>query len=235
MEFPRNNYLILIYRMANKIKVVEMNTSNPEAVVEQVQETDPTPMQEEIPQPESPKEPVIIPDSVLEEPKAKKPRQPRQPREPKPPKEQKLVREPRAKKVQEPPPSESDSINTEEMIEVIKNHRASKKQPQAEAAPPPPPPPPTAKEDEKATCPHCHKVMSAKSLKYAHAKNCRAQPPAKEEESRADFMLKAIEAEKNKQIAKAVEHPISVLLAAERAMRMGQRRERIQTLLSNAF
>ena len=218
-----------------------MNTSNPEAAQEQGAVPDPTPMQEDIPQPESPKEPVIIPDSVLEEPKAKKPRQPRQPREPKPPKEQKLVREPRGRKAKEPPPSESDSINTEEMIEVIKNHRASKKQPaaqpceaQAEAAPPPPSPP-VAKEEEKATCPHCHKVMSAKSLKYAHAKNCRAQPPKKEEESRADFMLKAIEADKNKQIAKAVEHPISVLLAAERAMRMGQRRDRIQTLLSNAF
>ena len=228
--------------MVKKIKVVEMNTGNPEAAVEQ-QEADPTPMQEDIPQPESPKDVIIpIPQAeVLEEPNAKKPRQPRQPREPKPPKEQKLVREPRQKKVQEPPPSESDSINTEEMIEVNKNHRASKKQPaaqpcgaQAEAAPPPPSPP-VAKEEEKATCPHCHKVMSAKSLKYAHAKNCRAQPPAKDEESRADFMLKAIEADKNKQIAKAVEHPISVLLAAERAMRMGQRRERIESLLSNAF
>ena len=134
--------------MAKKIKVVEMNTSNPEAVVEQVQEADPTPMQEDIPQPESPKEPVIIPDSVLEEPKAKKPRQPRQPREPKPPKEQKLVRapfnegsvspqggKPRVKKVEDPPQSESDSIDTEEMVEVIKNHRAKKKQP----TPPTPP------------------------------------------------------------------------------------------------
>ena len=228
--------------MVKKIKVVEMNTSNPEAVVEE-QGADPTPMQEDIPmqedmpQPEA-IEPVAIPVSALEEPKAKKPRQPRQPREPKPPKEQKLVREPRAKKVQEPPPSESDSIDTEEMVAVIKNHRASKKQPAPEP-PPPPPSPPTAqakpKEEEKATCPHCHKVMSAKSLKYAHAKNCRAQPPAKEDESRADFMLKAIEADKNRQIAEAVQHPISVLLAAERAMRMGQRRQRIESLLSNAF
>ena len=47
--------------MAKKIKVVEMNTSNPEAAVEQ-QEADPTQMPEDIPQPESPKEPVIIPE-----------------------------------------------------------------------------------------------------------------------------------------------------------------------------
>ena len=77
--------------------------------------------------------------------------------------------------------------------------------------------------------------MSVKSLKYTHAKNCRARPPAKEEESRADFMLKAIDADKKKQIAEAVQHPIAVLLAAERAMRMGQRRERIESLLTNAF
>ena len=205
-------------------------------------------MQEDIPQPipqAQPKEPVIIPDSIPqanEEPMAKKPRPPRQPKAPKAPKapkEQKLVREPRAKKVQEPPPSESDSIDTEEMVAVIKNHRASKKQPALEP-PPPPPSPPTAqakpKEEEKATCPHCHKVMSAKSLKYAHAKNCRAQPPAKEDESRADFMRKAIEADKTRQVAEQVAPPsIQDLLVAERVMRIGAKRERIQSLLSGAF
>jgi hypothetical protein len=35
--------------------------------------------------------------------------------------------------------------------------------------------------------------------------------------------------------SKQMEHPISVLMAAERAMRMGQRRQRIESLLSHAF
>ena len=208
--------------MVKKIKVVELNTSNPEATaepnVEQEAAPDPTPMQE----PES-VEPVAIPDSMPEE-KAKKPRQPRKPRAPK---ELKLVREPR-KEV--PPPSESDSIDTEEMVAVIKNHRASKKPSviTKEEPPEPPPPPaaPVAKEEEKATCPDCHKVMSAKSLKYTHFKNCRAKQPSKEEPV---IMVESVES------SKPVQHPISVLMAAERAMRIGQRRQRIESLLSNAF
>jgi hypothetical protein len=113
-----------------------------------------------------------------------------------------------------------------------------KKQPAPEPPqePTPPPPAPSAtKEEEKINCPDCGKVMSAKSLKYAHAKNCRAKLPANQQQPRADFMLKAIEADKKRQIADMEEHPISVLLAAERAVRMGQRRQRIETLLSNAF
>ena len=31
MELPRNNYITIRYRMVKKIKVVELNTSNPEA------------------------------------------------------------------------------------------------------------------------------------------------------------------------------------------------------------
>jgi hypothetical protein len=42
-------------------------------------------------------------------------------------------------------------------------------------------------------------------------------------------MVEAVES------SKPVEHPISVLMAAERAMRMGQRRQRIESLLSHAF
>jgi hypothetical protein len=134
------------------------------------------------------------------------------------------------------------------MIAVIKNHRASKKPPtpdapKAEVAPlppslrgvgtdpslkgaPAPPAPAKEKQEEKATCPDCHKVMSAKSLKYSHANNCKARAPPKQEPVK---MVEAVEP------SKPVEHPISVLMAAERAMRMGQRRQRIESLLSHAF
>ena len=209
--------------MVKKIKVVEMNTSNPEAIEEQEanpQAIDPTPMQEVAQSQEAitqDQEPAIIKE---EEPKAKKPRAPRAPKE----------------KVQAPPPSDSDSIDTEEMIAVIKNHRASKKQPVqavAQAQEPIPavaqaqaPAPAREKQEEKATCPDCHKVMSAKSLKYSHANNCKARAQPKHEPVK---MVEAVES------SKPVEHPISVLMAAERAMRMGQRRQRIESLLSNAF
>ena len=192
MELPRNNYLTIIYRMVKKIKVVELNTSNPEATaepnVEQEAAPDPTPMQE----PES-VEPVAIPDSIPqaitgEEPKAKKPRQPRQPREPRPAREAREPRAPREQKlIREPPPSDSDSIDTEEMVAVIKNHRASKKQPVITKEEPPAALPPPVEQvqakavpqpkEEKATCPDCKKVISVKSLKYIHAKNCRAKAP----------------------------------------------------------
>ena len=121
------------------------------------------------------------------------------------------------------------------MIAVIKNHRASKKQPVQAQEPPPEPPveqaqapqaPTKEKQEEKATCPDCHKVMSAKSLKYSHANNCKARAPPKQEPVK---MVEAVEP------SKPMEHPISVLMAAERAMRMGQRRQRIESLLSNAF
>ena len=88
------------------------------------------------------------------------------------------------------------------------------------------PAPAKEKQEEKATCPDCHKVMSAKSLKYSHANNCKARAPPKQESVK---MVEAVEP------SKPVEHPISVLMAAERAMRMGQRRQRIESLLSNAF
>ena len=130
-------------------------------------------------------------------------------------------------------PSDSDSIDTEEMIAVIKNHRASKKQPvQAQEEPKPAvaqaqaPAPAKEKQEDKATCPDCHKVMSTKSLKYSHANNCKARAPPKQEPVK---MVEAVES------SKPVEHPISVLMAAERAMRMGQRRQRIESLLSHAF
>ena len=219
--------------MVKKIKVVELNTSNPEATaepnVEQEATPDPTPMQE----PES-VEPVAIPDPIPqaitgEEPKAKKPRQPRQPREPRPAREPREPRAPREQKlIREPPPSDSDSIDTEEMVAVIKNHRASKKQPviTKEEPPEPPPPAPVAKEEEKATCPDCNKVMSVKSLKYTHANNCKARAPPKQQPIK---MVESVEP------SQPVQHPLSVLLAAERAMRMGKRRERIESLLSNAF
>ena len=224
--------------MVKKIKVVEMNTSNPEAIEEQEanpQARDPTPTQE-VAQPQESiaqdQEPAIIKE---EERKAKKPRAPRAPKAPK-------------EKVQAPPPSDSDSIDTEEMIAVIKNHRASKKQPAPakeedvkwvahpsglKLIPEPPvaqaqaPAAPTKeKQEEKATCPDCRKVMSAKSLKYSHANNCKARAPPKQEPVK---MVEAVES------SKPVAHPISVLMAAERAMRMGQRRQRIESLLSHAF
>jgi hypothetical protein len=211
--------------MVKKIKVVEMNTSNPEAIEEHdanMQAKDPTPTQEVAQAQEAitqDQEPAIIKE---EEPKAKKPRAPRAPKAPK-------------EKVQEKPPSDSDSIDTEEMIAVIKNHRASKKQPvqaqeppvaQAQAPVAQAQAPTKEKQEEKATCPDCHKVMSAKSLKYSHANNCKARAPPKQEPVK---MVEAVES------SKPVEHPISVLMAAERAMRMGQRRQRIESLLSNAF
>jgi hypothetical protein len=117
------------------------------------------------------------------------------------------------------------------MIAVIKNHRASKKQPVQAQEPPvaqaqAPPAPTKEKQEEKATCPDCHKVMSAKSLKYSHANNCKARAPPKQEPVK---MVEAVES------SKPVEHPTSVLMAAERAMRMGQRRQRIESLLSHAF
>jgi hypothetical protein len=211
--------------MVKKIKVVEMNTSNPEAIEEQEanpQAIDPTPTQEVAQSQEAitqDQEPAIIKE---EEPKAKKPRAPRAPKAPK-------------EKVQAPPPSDSDSIDTEEMIAVIKNHRASKKQPvqaqeppvaQAQAPVAQAQAPTKEKQEEKATCPDCHKVMSAKSLKYSHANNCKARAQPKQEPVK---MVEAVEP------SKPVEHPISVLMAAERAMRMGQRRQRIESLLSHAF
>jgi len=71
--------------MVKKIKVVEMNTSNPEAIEEQEanpQAIDPTPTQE-VAQPQESitqdQEPAIIKE---EEPKAKKPRAPRAPKAP---------------------------------------------------------------------------------------------------------------------------------------------------------
>ena len=224
--------------MVKKIKVVEMNTSNPEAIEEQEanpQAIDPTPTQEVAQAQEAitqDQEPAIIKE---EEPKAKKTRAPRAPKAPK-------------EKVQAPPPSDSDSIDTEEMIAVIKNHRASKKQPVQAQEPPPAPPAPTPpappaptkeKQEEKATCPDCHKVMSAKSLKYSHANNCKARAPPKQEpvkmaEAVAPFYEGSVSPQGGKP-SKPVEHPISVLMAAERAMRMGQRRQRIESLLSNAF
>ena len=209
--------------MVKKIKVVEMNTSNPEAIEEQeanMQARDPTPTQEVAQAQEAitqDQEPAIIKE---EEPKAKKPRAPRAQKAPK-------------EKVQAPPPSDSDSIDTEEMIAVIKNHRASKKQPVQAQEPKPavaqaqaPAAPTKEKQEEKATCPDCHKVMSAKSLKYSHANNCKARAQPKHEPVK---MVEAVES------SKPVEHPISVLMAAERAMRMGQRRQRIESLLSHAF
>jgi hypothetical protein len=227
--------------MVKKIKVVEMNTSNPEAIEEQdanPQARDPTPTQEVAQSQEAitqDQEPAIIKE---EEPKAKKPRAPRAP------KAQKAPRAP----VQAPPPSDSDSIDTEEMIAVIKNHRASKKQPvqaqeppvaQAQAPVAQAQAPTKEKQEEKATCPDCHKVMSAKSLKYSHANNCKARAPPKQEPVK---MVEAVES--SKPVAPFIEgsvspqggkHPISVLMAAERAMRMGQRRQRIESLLSHAF
>jgi hypothetical protein len=237
--------------MVKKIKVVEMNTSNPEAIEEQEanpQAIDPTPTQE-VAQPQESiaqdQEPAIIKE---EEPKAKKPRAPRAPKAPKekiqappPP----LFTRGRDRPFKEGCPSDSDSIDTEEMIAVIKNHRASKKQPAPAkeedvkwVAHPsglkliPEPPvaqaqaPAKEKQEDKATCPDCHKVMSAKSLKYSHANNCKARAPPKQEPVK---MVEAVES------SKPVDHPISVLMAAERAMRMGQRRQRIESLLSNAF
>jgi len=191
--------------MVKKIKVVEMSSSSnveePNAqATEQEAVAEPTPTQVEEPSPIEPIPQAQIPESVFEEPKARKPRQ------------QKLVREPRQPKKKQPEPNESDgdSIDTNEMIAVIQNHRQNKKGKQPVATPPtaqeeeikwvadpsglklipePPapqrcgaapkgfgaqPPAPVAKEEEKATCPDCNKVMSAKSLRYAHAKNCKA-------------------------------------------------------------
>ena len=64
MELPRNNYLRIRYRMVKKIKVVDINTSNPEANQEaqepneekeaNAQTIDPTPMQEAIAQASDP-------------------------------------------------------------------------------------------------------------------------------------------------------------------------------------
>lgn len=226
--------------MVKKIKVVEMNSSNVEEPNAQAtgQEAvaEPTPMQVEEPPVVQAQEPPAIPESVFEEPKARKPRQ------------QKLVREPRQPKKKQPEPNESDgdSIDTNEMIAVIQNHRQNKKGKQPVATPPTaqeeeikwvadpsglklipePPPAPVAKEEEKATCPDCNKVMSAKSLRYAHAKNCKAKQPVKQTPIK---MVESVEP------TSQVEHPIAVLLAAERAMRYGAKKERIQTLISNAF
>ena len=182
--------------MVKKIKVVEMNTSNPDAIEEQEanpQARDPTPTQEVAQAQEAitqDQEPAIIKE---EEPKAKKPRAPRAPKAPK-------------EKVQALPPS-LGGVGTDPSLKGA-------------------PAPTKEKQEEKATCPDCHKVMSAKSLKYSHANNCKARAPPKQEPVK---MVEAVEP------SKPVEHPISVLMAAERAMRMGQRRQRIESLLSHAF
>ena len=188
--------------MVKKIKVVEMNTSNPEAIEEQdanMQAKDPTPTQEVAQAQEAitqDQEPAIIKE---EEPKAKKPRAPRAPKAQK-------------EKVQAPPPSDSDSIDTEEMIAVIKNHRASKKQPVQAQEPPPEPPVAQA----QALPPSLGGVRTDPSLKGAKSKTKSKPKPPQEE---------IVEESPTKTIDKP--HP--------RTERMNLIKERYNNLVKNAF
>ena len=98
--------------------------------------------------------------------------------------------------------------------------------------PPPPTPVPEQAKEEKTRCPDCNKLLTTKSLKYAHAKNCKAKqlgtspsPPIGGEEQAKPVVFQEARAPPS----------IQDLLVAERVMRIGAKRERIQSVLSSAF
>jgi hypothetical protein len=123
------------------------------------------------------------------------------------------------------------------MVAVIKNHRQSKKGGKRLLPPPPSTPAPTPpveqvkeetnKQEEKTRCPDCNKLLTTKSLKYAHAKNCKAK----------QLGTSGGEEQAQPVVFQEARAPPSIqdLLVAERVMRIGARKQRIQSLLSNAF
>lgn len=239
--------------MVKKIKVVELQTESKVEDQEQEQEQEmqqaPQPEEQEVEQPE----PALQEqNSEIRESKAKTPfvegsvptprKEGGKPRKPRAPKQ--TVKEP-VEQVKEDKPKEedSDSIDTEEMVAVIKNHRQSKKGGKRLLPPPPSTPAPTPpveqvkeetnKQEEKTRCPDCNKLLTTKSLKYAHAKNCKAnQPPGT---SPSPHM--GGEEQAQPVVFQEARAPPSIqdLLVAERVMRIGARKQRIQSLLSNAF
>ena len=211
--------------MVKKIKVVEIN-----------QPTTDTEAQPASPDPE-PTQTVEEPVQTEEAPpkKVREARQPREPRAPKQPKESKVPDPP-----VEDPPSDADSINTEELMTVISEHRKKKLAPEPVAQEPPPS---VCKEDLKVSCPDCKKDMSAKSLKYSHAKNCKAKPapppppPPPEPKKRAPRPKKpqVVEETQEQYLQREVVPTVQQLILAERAMRQGVRKQKFQALLSDAF
>jgi len=102
--------------------------------------------------------PDAQPEQVAEQAPEQAPIQPEQPTE--------QPAEPPSTKAE--PQTENEDIDTDEMEQFLKSEvkrrRAEKKL-----------------TEEKSVCPDCNKSMSSKSLKYSHAKNCKAkQPPAPE-------------------------------------------------------
>ena len=207
--------------MVKKIKVVEMNQPVSDTEAQPVA-SDPEPTQ-------TVEEPV-----QTEEAPPKKARQPREPRAPKQPRESKVPDPP-----VEDPPSDGDSINTEEIMTVISEHRKKKLAPEPVAQEPPPS---VCKDDIKVSCPDCKKDMSAKSLKYSHAKNCKAKPappppPPPEPKKRAQRPKKpqVVEETQEQYLQREVVPTVQQLILAERAMRQGVRKQKFQALLSDAF
>ena len=208
--------------MVRKVKVVELNQPTTEV------DTPPV-----APEPVS----VIDEPSVsdleipVEEKPAKKPRQPRQPKEPKPPKEPKIET---PVIPEDEPASDGDSINTEEIMTVISEHRKKKQAPAEEPETQP-------KEEAKATCPDCNKIMSAKSLKYSHSKNCKSKPPPppppepKKRVSKPRQPKVAPEVAQEQYFRQEVAPTIQELIQAERAMRQDARKNKFKSLLSDAF
>ena len=97
--------------------------------------------------------PITPPDAQPEQvaERAPQPSEPIQPEQP---------AEPPSTKAE--PQTENEDIDTDEMEQFLKSEvkrrRAEKKL-----------------TEEKAACPDCNKSMSSKSLKYSHAKNCKAK------------------------------------------------------------
>lgn len=209
--------------MVKKIKVVELNQPSTEV------ETPPlAPDPDPVPTVEEPTATEAI--APVGEKQPKKPRQPRQPKEPK--------AESPVQKVEDPE-SDGDSINTEEIMTVISEHRKKKLAP---VVPVEEPVPPASKEEAKATCPDCKKVMSAKALKYSHAKNCKAKPPPpppppepKKRAVKPRAPKVAVETPQEQYLRQEVAPTIHELIQAERAMRQGARKQKFQSLLSEAF
>jgi len=201
--------------MVKKIKVVELNqpVAAPDVEPEPVEApSEPIPMQLDTPPIETP--PIETPQVEVKPAKEKQPRKPRAPKQPK-------VKE-ALPPTPEEPASDGDSINTEEAIAVITEHRKKKKQPE----PPPPTPAPEPIKEERAECPDCHKKMSAKALKYSHAKNCKANnpPPVKQPPVAQQQM-----------VAEQPKPSLHELIQAEKIMRQGARRQKFQALLTEAF
>jgi hypothetical protein len=60
-------------------------------------------------------------------------------------------------------PIDNDDVNSEDLDNLVKEYTKQRKQKKKDVEP-------------KSECKDCGKVMSSKSLKYSHAKNCKNKP-----------------------------------------------------------